>query len=61
MTTVIATDGSELAKRAVDAGLDLARATGDTVVLVASTGVAIPPPSSCERGRSSIPAPKRPG
>jgi len=34
MTTVIATDGSELAKRAVDAGLDLAKATGDTVVLV---------------------------
>ena len=31
MTTVIATDGSELAKRAVDAGLDLAKATGDTV------------------------------
>jgi nucleotide-binding universal stress UspA family protein len=34
MTTVIATDGSDLAKRALDAGLDLAKATGDTVVIV---------------------------
>ena len=34
MTTVIATDGSDLAARAVEAGVELAKATGDTVVIV---------------------------
>jgi|SRR4051794_15909561 nucleotide-binding universal stress UspA family protein len=34
MVTVIATDGSELAKCALDTGLNLAKATGDTVVVV---------------------------
>ncbi len=34
MATVIATDGSDLAKKALDAGLQLAKATGDEVVIV---------------------------
>jgi len=34
MTMVIATDGSELARKAMDAGFELARATGDAVLLV---------------------------
>jgi nucleotide-binding universal stress UspA family protein len=33
MSTIIATDGSELAMRALAAGLDLAKATGDHVVI----------------------------
>jgi nucleotide-binding universal stress UspA family protein len=41
MTTVIATDGSDLATRALDAGLALARATGDTVVLVTAWQIPI--------------------
>jgi nucleotide-binding universal stress UspA family protein len=34
MTTIIATDGSELAKRALEEGLRIAQAIGDEVVLV---------------------------
>jgi nucleotide-binding universal stress UspA family protein len=36
MVTVIATDGSELAKCAMETGLSLAKATGDQVVIVSA-------------------------
>jgi nucleotide-binding universal stress UspA family protein len=36
MISVIATDGSELAGQAVAAGIDLAKATGDTVLIVSA-------------------------